>query len=206
MQKIEKLVIASHNKGKIKEISELLKPFGVQVLGGPDFGFEEPEETAESFIGNAEIKAKYFAEKTGLPSLSDDSGMCVDILGGAPGIYSARWAEIDGKRDFDYAMKKVEEEVSRQLSVVSFQPIKAHFICALSLTYPNMKTTSFEGRVDGTLTFPPRGDHGFGYDAIFIPNGYDITFAEMNPEEKHKISHRADAFKKFVEYLSSSKN
>lgn len=191
----KKLIIASHNKGKIKEISELLKAFNVEVLGGPEFGFSEPDETGKTFIENAEIKSRFFAEATGIASLSDDSGLVVPALDGAPGIYSARWA--GPKKDFNEAMKKVEDALLESVGKSSGE--KAHFVCALSLCWPDGHVENFEGKVFGKLTFPARGENGFGYDGIFIPDGYTETFAEMDQSIKHKISHRAVAFKKFVD-------
>ena len=191
----DKLVIASHNKGKIREIFDLLAPFGVEVVGGTEFGFEEPVEDGATFLENAAIKSRFFAEKTGLPSLADDSGLVVPALNGDPGIYSARWA--GESKDFSVAMDKVEEALIEKTG--TNENHDAHFVCALSLTWPDGHTEQFEGKVFGKLSFPQRGDNGFGYDPIFIPDGYDIVFAEMDVVEKHKISHRADAFGKLVE-------
>ncbi len=193
------LVIASNNKGKIIEIEELLKPFGIEVRSGAEFGFESPEENGSTFLANAEIKSRFFAEKTGLPSLADDSGLAVDALGGAPGIYSARWAGESG--DFKVAMKKIQEELQK---IGSVQGQKAHFVSALSLTWADGHTEQFEGKVFGSLTFPPRGDRGFGYDPIFIPDGYGYTFAEMSSYDKYRISHRTNAFEGLVEGCFSS--
>ncbi len=203
----KKLVIASHNKGKIREISELLRPYDVEVAGGDEFDLDEPEENGSSFLENAGIKSRYFTEKTGLPALADDSGLCVKILDGAPGIYSARWA--GESKDFSEAMKRVQLAVEEMIAGKSGDAFEmseeakkndyaANFTCALSLTWPNMHTEQFEGHVHGHLTFPPKGDKGFGYDPIFIPEGHNITFGEMPPSEKHKISHRADAFNKLI--------
>lgn len=186
-----KLLIASHNKGKVREIGELLKPYGLEVISACDLNIEEPEETEDTFEGNALLKAVYCTKHSGLPSLADDSGLVVHALGGAPGIYSARWAGPD--RDFAKAMKRVEEELKDK------KDHSAHFICSLALAWPDGHSEVFTGRLDGHLTFPPRGLHGFGYDPIFIPNGYDITAGEMDPEQKHAISHRAHAFKQLVE-------
>jgi len=191
----KKLVIASHNQGKIREISELLKPFGVEIFSGAEFGFDEPVEDGDSFLANSEIKSQYFAAKTGLPSLADDSGLCVDDLGGEPGIYSARWA--GETKSFEVASEKIKSELLKRVG--DCENKKAHFVCALSLTWADGHTEKFEGKVFGELVFPARGSKGFGYDPIFIARGYDITFAEMNPAEKHKISHRADAFKQLVD-------
>ncbi len=190
-----KLVVASHNHGKMREIRELLAPYPIEVLGGGDFNLPEPAENADSFMGNAEIKACYFAERTGLPSLSDDSGLVIPALGGAPGIHSARWAGKE--KDFAAAMRRIEKELKEKAGKAEGQ--SAHFICALSLCFPGGPVQNFEGRVDGALAFPPRGGQGFGYDPIFLPEGYHLTFGEMPPEEKHAISHRARAFRKFAD-------
>jgi XTP/dITP diphosphohydrolase len=209
---MKKIVIASHNQGKIVEIQHLLAPLGIEVLSSNDFNIPEPEETGATFIENAYIKSLAFANATGLPSLSDDSGLMVDILGGRPGIHSARYAEnpATGKRDFDYGMKKLEAEVEAQLKKQGLpaelkNQSSAHFICALSLCLPHengeYKHYEFEGKISGDLTFSPRGKNGFGYDACFTPQGYNQTFGEMQPEFKHSISHRAIAFKKFLEFL-----
>ena len=184
------LVIASHNPGKIREIGDLLKPFDVAVMSAGALGLDEPEETETTFIGNALLKANASAAGSGRPALADDSGLAVTALGGAPGIYSARWAG-PGK-DFSVAMQRVQNELGDSAD------LSAHFVCALALAWPDGHAETFEGRVDGTLTFPPRGEKGFGYDPIFIPNGYDVTFAEMDPEKKHAMSHRADAFRQLV--------
>jgi len=184
------LVIASHNPGKIREIGDLLKPFDVAVMSAGALGLEEPEETETTFIGNALLKANASAAGSGKPALADDSGLAVTALGGAPGIYSARWAG-PGK-DFSVAMQRVQNELGDSADR------SAHFVCALALAWPDGHAETFEGRVDGTLTFPPRGEKGFGYDPIFIPHGFDITFAEMDPEKKHAMSHRADAFRQLV--------
>ncbi len=190
-----KLVIASHNKGKVKEIAQLLKPFAVEVLSAGDFpNLQEPEENGVTFLENAEIKSQYVAENTGLPALADDSGLVVDSLGGAPGIYSARWG--GEKKDFYMAMERVGRELEDKVGQKHGEA--AHFVCALSLTWPDGHTERFEGKVYGTLTFPPRGDNGFGYDAIFIPEGHKVTFAQMNSDKKQALSHRADAFRQLV--------
>ena len=193
----KKLVIASHNKGKVREIGELLAPLGLSVISAGEMGVDEPEETGDSFAENATLKALNTAEKTGLPALADDSGLCVEDLGGSPGIYSARWA--GEAKDFTVAFDRIQKELS-DIGIDSPNP-KAYFICSLCLAVPDADVQIFEGRIDGVLTFPPRGEHGFGYDPIFIPDGYDITFAEMNDAEKPAISHRAIAFKKFLESL-----
>jgi len=183
------LVIASHNKGKVREIAELLGAYVSHFPSAGDLNLAEPEETETTFIGNAELKARAAAAASGLPALADDSGLVVPALGGAPGIYSARWAG-PGK-DFSVAMRRVETELGDR------DP-SAYFVCALSLAWPDGHTESVEGRIHGRLTFPERGDKGFGYDPIFIAEGRDITFAEMDPDEKHRISHRADAFAQLV--------
>jgi XTP/dITP diphosphohydrolase len=187
-----KLVIASHNAGKAREIAALLAPFGVEVISAAKLGLPEPEETETTFIGNAELKARAAAERSGLPALADDSGLVVPALDGAPGIYSARWA--GERRDFSIAMARVQ----RELAAGNADDRRAHFIAVLSLCWPDGHCESFQGRVDGRLAWPPRGDKGFGYDPMFAPDGHDITFGEMEPAAKHAISHRADAFRKLT--------
>jgi XTP/dITP diphosphohydrolase len=185
-----KLVLASHNQGKLREIRELLAPFNAEVVSAGDLGLPEPEETGLSFVANAELKALTAAMEAQMIALSDDSGLAVDALNGAPGIYSARWAGPE--KDFNLAMRKIQ-------TAMGDNPVKsARFICALTLAWPDGHCETFEGKVEGTLTFPPRGTHGFGYDPIFIPDGFDITFGEMDPAKKHEMSHRADAFRKLV--------
>jgi len=186
-----RLVIASHNPGKIREIDALLGPLGVAVVSVADLGLPEPEENGATFSANAEIKARAAADGSGLPALADDSGLAVAALDGAPGILSARWAGPD--KDFAVAMRRVEDALSGE------PDRRAHFVCALALCWPDGHCEIFEGTVDGRLVWPPRGSRGFGYDPIFVPEGYDITFGEMDPEHKHRISHRADAFRKLVE-------
>lgn len=183
------LVLASHNTGKIIEFRSLLAPYGVTLLGGPDFNIAEPEETADTFAGNALIKSEAFMKATGKPSLADDSGIEVKALDGAPGIYSARWG--GNNRDFYAAMLRVEKELKEK--GLNPQGAEARFICVLSLTWPDGETVQYEGTVEGTLTFPPRGTNGHGYDPIFVPNGYDQTFGELPDTMKDKISHRANA-------------
>jgi XTP/dITP diphosphohydrolase len=197
---IEKLVIATHNPGKLREIQDLLAPLGIACVGAAELGLPEPEEIGNTFVDNADLKAREAADLSGLPALADDSGLAVDALHGLPGIFSARWAEDEaGNRDFARAMERVWREVEAAGPDASRD---AHFACALSLARPDDgQVQSFEGRVDGTLTWPPRGDKGFGYDPMFIPIGYDQTFGEIDPEEKHRISHRADAFRKLVAAL-----
>ncbi len=201
MQRISgKLVIATHNAGKLKEIAALLSPYGVECLSAGDLGLREPAETGTTFAENALIKARAAAQAAGLPALADDSGLCVDALGGRPGVYTADWAErqwFEGEpgRDWYMAMGKVEgmlcalgDDVDRA----------AHFACTLAIAWPDGASAVYEGRVAGTLTWPPRGTLGFGYDPVFEHLGSAQTFAEIDPAEKHRISHRADAFAKLV--------
>lgn len=186
-----KLVIASHNKGKIREIAELLGPAGIEPVSAGELGLPEPEETGTTFIANAELKARLAADLSGLPALADDSGLCVEALGGDPGIFSARWA--GETKDFGFAMRLVHDNLAGKGPDIGRD---AHFICALAVAWPDGHIESFEGRVDGTIVWPPRGEKGFGYDPIFQPLGRTETFAEIAPAEKHAISHRADAFAK----------
>lgn len=196
----EKLVIATHNEGKLLEISALMEPFGITCVGAAELDLPEPDETGVTFIDNAELKARAAADLSGLPALADDSGLCVDALGGMPGVFSARWAEERGGiRDFTLAMRRVWEQVEACGKNVSHD---AHFTCALAIAWPNDgQTDSWEGRIEGQLVWPPRGDKGFGYDPMFVPAGYDQTFGEMDPDEKHQISHRARAFRELVDDL-----
>ena len=186
-----KLVIASHNRGKIAEIADLLGGFDVEVVAAADLGLDEPEETGATFTANAELKAHAAAKAAKLPSLADDSGLVVPALGGAPGIYSARWAGPN--RDFSAAMARVERELGAETDR------SAYFVAALSLAWPDGHCETVEGRVDGTLVWPPRGGLGFGYDPMFLPYGRDQTFGEIEPAEKHTFSHRADAFRKLID-------
>ena len=196
----DKLVIATHNPGKLREIAELIEPLGIACVGAAELGLPEPEEIGNTFVDNADLKAREAADLSGFPALADDSGLCVDALHGAPGIFSARWAEdADGNRDWTRAMEKVWQEVEAAGPDAGHD---AHFACALAIAWPNDgQVENFEGRVDGTLTWPPRGDNGFGYDPLFVPAGHDVTFGEMDSVEKHSISHRADAFRKLVKAL-----
>jgi XTP/dITP diphosphohydrolase len=195
----DKLVIATHNEGKLREIRELMAPFGIECLGAAEFDLPEPEETGTSFVANAELKARAAADLTGLPALSDDSGLSVDALGGEPGIHSARWAEDEnGKRDFGYAMERVEKALEAAGPDAGRD---AHFTCALSLAWPDGRTETFEGKVFGHLIWPPRGGNGFGYDAMFVPHGFGQSFGKMEPAAKHAMSHRAKAFELLVSYL-----
>jgi XTP/dITP diphosphohydrolase len=188
----DRLVVASHNPGKVKEIQELIAPFGIHMVGAAELGLAEPEETGASFAENAILKAEAAMRESGLASLADDSGLCVAALAGAPGILSARWA--GPAKDFRLAMQRVEDELREKGS----SDRRASFVCLLALAAPAARTETFEGRVYGSLSFPPRGDKGFGYDPIFVPEGYRLTFGEMDPAVKHAMSHRAHAFAKFV--------
>ena len=187
-----KLVIASHNQGKVREILEMLAPYGIEPVSAADLDLPEPDETGTTFLANAELKALQAADLTGLPSLADDSGLCVDARGGEPGIFSARWA--GETKDFKVAMQRVNDAIEATGPEASRD---AHFICVLALAWPDGHVEWFEGRVDGTLVWPPRGTGGFGYNPIFAPLGSDLTFAEM-PDAKKAISHRAMAFEKMM--------
>ena len=187
------LVVASHNEGKVREIRDLLTPFGLELNSARELFLSEPEETGETFRANAELKALAAAKASGHPALADDSGLCVEALNGQPGIYSARWA--GPQKDFDFAMEKIRLGLIEEGTLDT----RAYFICGLALAWPDGHVEYFEGRVDGELTWPPRGDKGFGYDPMFVPNGYEETFGEMDPEKKHAMSHRADAFRQLVD-------
>ncbi|MFP5395985.1 MAG: RdgB/HAM1 family non-canonical purine NTP pyrophosphatase [Alphaproteobacteria bacterium] len=196
----ETLVIATHNAGKLKEISALLAPYGMNCVSAGSLGLPEPAETGTTFIENALIKARAAAEGSGLPALADDSGLCVDALGGRPGVYTADWAErqwFEGApgRDWYMAMGKVEGLLSEQGPEVDRS---GRFVCVLAIAWPDGESAVYEGEVRGSLTWPPRGQLGFGYDPVFVRAGDTRTFAEIDPEEKHRISHRADAFAKLV--------
>ena len=195
-----RLVLASHNKGKLREISALLAPFGIEAVAASEFGLAEPVETEDSFAGNALLKARFAAAGAGLPALSDDSGLCVAALGGEPGVYTADWAETPNGRDWMLAMTKVEERLAALGPDVSRA---AEFVCVLALVWPDGVEQTFEGRMPGSLVWPPRGDLGFGYDPVFVPEGHAQTFAEMDPAEKHAISHRAKAFAKLKAALGA---
>ena len=199
----DKLVIATHNPGKLREIAALIELLGIACVGAEELGLPEPEEIGNTFVDNADLKAREAADLSGLPALADDSGLCVDAIQDRPGIFSARWAEdSQGNRDWMRAMKRVWDEVQ---ATEPDAPPAAHFVCALSLAWPNDgQTEAFEGRVDGTLTWPPRGDKGFGYDPMFVAATHDQTFGEMDPDAKHRISHRADAFRKLVRALKGA--
>jgi XTP/dITP diphosphohydrolase len=198
-----RLVIATHNPGKLLEMRGLLAPYGVEAVSAGERGLAEPEETGTTFRDNARIKAQAAAQAAGLPAFADDSGLVVEALDGAPGIYSARWAGPD--KDFSYAMEKVENELAAR-GATDASKRRAHFISALCVAWPDGHVEDFEGRVDGTLVWPPRGDKGFGYDPMFLPDGHSKTFGEMNGHEKHGmppfgegLSHRARAFIKLAE-------
>jgi len=196
-----RLVIASHNQGKVREIRALLEPFGIEPVSAGDLGLPEPEETGTSFADNALLKAHASAEAANCVALADDSGLCVEALGGAPGVYTADWAErqwFEGApgRDWYMAMGKVE---GRLCELGPDVDRSAYFTCTLALAWPDGHAEVFEGRVNGSLTWPPRGTLGFGYDPVFVAQGFDQTFAELDPAHKHAISHRADAFAKLVQ-------
>jgi XTP/dITP diphosphohydrolase len=199
-----RLVVASHNAGKVREIRELLSPFGIETVSAAELDLAEPEETGTSFEENAELKALAAARASGLPALADDSGLEVAALDGAPGIHSARWA--GSGRDFAMAMRNIEEEL-QQMGAVAPEQRRARFVAVLCLARPDGETRFFRGEVDGTLVWPPRGNKGFGYDPMFRPDGYDITFGEMEADEKHgwsrggspALSHRARAFETFAD-------
>ncbi len=188
-----RLVLATHNPGKVVELAELLAPFGMDVVSAGSLGLPEPEETGTTFIANAELKALAAATASGLPAIADDSGLCVDALGGDPGLFSARWAGPD--KDFSVAMQRVWDGVS---TASKARAPTAHFICALCVAWPDGHTESFEGRVDGTLVWPPRGRNGFGYDPMFLMDGKALTFGEMPRAEKEADNHRARAFAMLV--------
>lgn len=191
----ERLVVATHNLGKLREIEVLVAPFGMSVVSAGDLGLPEPEETGDTFEANALLKAEAAASASGLPALADDSGIAVDALGGAPGIYSARWAG-PGK-DFGAAMKSIEDKLAA-LGATRPEDRKAHFVAVLALAYPDGGHDLFRGEVHGTLVYPPRGGNGFGYDPMFVPGGHDVTFGEMDPLAKQAMSHRARAFALFA--------
>ncbi len=190
-----RLVIASHNAGKVREIGELMRPFGVSVFSAGDLDLAEPEETEDTFAGNARIKAHFAARHSGLPALSDDSGIQVDALGGAPGVHTADWAETGNGRDFAMAMTMVWSLLEEKNAA---RPRTARFCCTLCLAWPDGHDELFEGSVEGQVVWPMRGTRGFGFDPVFLPDGETETFGEMDPAKKHGMSHRADAFAKLV--------
>jgi len=188
-----KLLIASHNQGKVREIAALLGPFQVLTVSSASLHLEEPEETGETFVENAKLKAVAGMKATGLPCLADDSGLVIPALDGQPGIYSARWAQTpQGTVDFSYAINRIMD------GMVDKKDYSAHFVCALSLVWPDEFDVTIEGKAYGHLTFPPRGEKGFGYDPIFIPEGHAMTYAQMSPEQKQRISHRAIAIQEMI--------
>ena len=185
-----KLVIASHNSGKVAEIVELLVPFGADIISAGELDLLEPVEDGDSFAANAKLKASAAAEAASVPALADDSGLVVAALGGEPGIHSARWAGPE--KDFGLAMYRVEDALARATDR------RAHFACVLALAWPDSHIETFSGEVHGTLVWPPRGERGFGYDPMFVPDGHNVTFGEFEPQAKYAISHRAKAFEKLV--------
>lgn len=214
MFKHNKLVLATHNPGKILELTQLFASVDVTIGSAADYGLLEPAETGDSFAENAEIKARFVAKATKLHALADDSGLVVEALGGEPGVYSADWAiDVTGKRDFKMAMQKLEEALQKA-GAVEMEQRKASFVTVLCLASPSGEVQFFEGKVEGHIVYPPRGEAGFGYDPVFQPLSYDKTFAEMRPDEKHgwlrgkkeALSHRARAFKCFFEQLNLSRN
>ena len=196
-----RIVVASHNPGKVREIGDLLRPLGIEAVSAGELDLPEPEETETTFEGNARLKAEAAAEASGLAALSDDSGLCIDALGGAPGIFSARWA--GPAKDFKIAMQKVEHEL-RDRYALSPDQRKAHFVCALCLAMPGQESKVYRGEVHGLMVWPPRGEKGFGYDPVFLPDGHEITFGEMDPDAKHAMSHRARAFAQLVDELKDA--
>jgi len=190
------LRVATHNQGKLEEIEDLLRDFGVSVIGAAEKGLVEPEETETTFVGNARIKAHAAAKATGLPALSDDSGLEIDALDSAPGVYTADWAETENGRDFDMAMEKAYTAI---IASGREAPWTARFCCTLVLAWPDGHDEVFPGKIDGQITWPMRGSQGHGYDPIFVPDGYNLTFGELDRWEKNRMSHRADAFRKLVE-------
>jgi len=201
-----KIVVASHNGGKLKEFADLMEPFGLEAKSAREYGLPEPEETGTTFEENAYIKAYAAAKATGLPALSDDSGLMIDALQGAPGVYTANWAETpDGTRDFAVAMQRAEVAM-QEVGAVEPAQRKGRFVAVICLAWPDGEAEYFRGEAHGTLVWPPRGDKGFGYDPVFMPDGHERTFGEMSAEEKHgwkpgqaeALSHRAKAFQKFA--------
>ncbi|MBM7067277.1 RdgB/HAM1 family non-canonical purine NTP pyrophosphatase [Actibacterium sp. 188UL27-1] len=189
----DQLILASHNAGKLREIAALVEPFGVSVTSAGELGLEEPEETEDSFAGNARIKAHFAAQNSSLPALSDDSGIIVDALDGQPGVYTADWAETPQGRDFKMAMTRVWDMCEEKAAPA---PRSARFVCTLCLAWPDGHDEVFEGAVEGQLTWPMRGENGFGFDPMFLPDGETETFGEMDPARKHAMSHRSVAFEK----------
>lgn len=191
----DRLLVATHNAGKLEEIADLLRPYGINVVGAAELNLPEPVETEDNFIGNARIKAHAAAQSTGLPALADDSGIAIDALNGAPGVYTADWAETPNGRDFELAMTRAHDAL--EAANAPF-PRTAQFCCTLVLAWPDGHDEVFEGVMKGQVVWPMRGIQGHGYDPIFQPEGYDLTFGEMDRWEKNRISHRSDAFRKLV--------
>lgn len=194
----KKILAATHNQGKLEEISALLGPLNVTIVSAKDLNLPEPEETEDTFVGNARIKAHAAAQASGLPSLSDDSGIEISALGGAPGVYTADWAETPLGRDFVVAMTKTHDLLEEKNAPF---PRKGRFCCTLVLAWPDGKDFVYEGKMEGKIVWPMRGDQGHGYDPIFQPDGYKKTFGEMDRWEKNRLSHRAKAFEKFFEHF-----
>ncbi len=202
----KKIVVASHNAGKLREFADLMAPFGLEAKSAAEYGLPEPDETGTTFEENAYIKAYAAAKATGLPALSDDSGLVIDALGGQPGVYTANWAETpDGTRDFGIAMQRAEVAM-QEVGAVEPEQRKGRFVAVICLAWPDGEAEYFRGEAEGTLVWPPRGHCGFGYDPVFLPDGHERTFGEMTAEEKHgwkpgqaeALSHRARAFQKFA--------
>ena len=194
------LLVATHNQGKLDEIRDLLNPFGIEIRSAVDFGLDSPEETETTFVGNARIKAHYAARKAGLPALADDSGVEIDVLDGAPGVYTADWAETPNGRNFEMAMELTYSKIQKTKRPA---PWRARFCSTLVLAWPDGEDAVFEGRMEGEIVWPKRGEQGHGYDPIFQPSGHTQTFGEMDRWEKNKISHRADAFSKLVKIFEA---
>lgn len=203
LQSGTRLVVASHNPGKIREINDLIRPYGMSAVSAGELGISEPEETETTFAGNARLKALHSAKASGLPALSDDSGLEVEALGGDPGVYSARWA--GASKDFKFAMQRVEQALQEKGARVPAMR-RANFTAVLCLAWPDGESEVFEGKVFGHLVWPPRGEKGFGYDPMFLADGEALTFGEMEPEAKHAISHRARAFALFVAALMDGRD
>lgn len=201
----DRLVLATHNAGKLAEFKQLLAPFGLDLVSAGQLGLPEPDETGVSFIENARIKAHAAAQGAGLIALADDSGLCVDAIGGKPGVYTANWAEVGAMRDFNVGMRRVEDAL-QAAGAINPAERRGSFNATLCLAHPDGRDQVYVGRIDGTLVWPPRGDKGFGFDPVFMPEGFDLTFGEMPAEQKHSwrpgetgLSHRARAFARFVE-------
>ncbi|MFC5385064.1 RdgB/HAM1 family non-canonical purine NTP pyrophosphatase [Aquamicrobium segne] len=202
----KKIIVASHNEGKLREFADLMAPFGFEARSAREFGLPEPEETGTTFEENAYIKAFAAAKATGLPALSDDSGLCIDALNGDPGVYTANWAEIEGgKRDFVMAMEKAEAAL-QEAGAIEPQQRSGRFVAVICLAFANGEAEYYRGEVEGRMVWPPRGELGFGYDPAFLPDGHALTFGEMTAQQKHgwkpgdaeALSHRARAFQKFA--------